>query len=137
LLNALDIDVVYLDPNYSAVSGNNTSNSELSFEDAAAVFLKFELLKWTHCRRLLFLDADIMPLCNRDYIFHGSDSLSLWEENLILPGPKVAAGGGNFMVNPQHGDFDQLHLTIQRRQANGSRQKVTIPSFRQSFWMGV
>lgn len=107
VLNAMNIQLVYLE-----------TNDEFSFEDA--VFMKFQLLQWTQYQRVFFLDADIMPLCNLDYIFHGSENRSEngamgWEENLLIPGPKVPSGAGNFMVNPQPGDWERLKSTIKKQ----------------------
>jgi hypothetical protein len=70
----------------------------------------------TEYRRVLFLDSDLMPMGNLDYLFELSDggkvsksedndSVIHLKPNVILPGNNVAMCAGFFMVAPQPGDY--------------------------------
>jgi len=71
---------------------------------------KFEILNLVQYNRVLFLDSDIMPFCNLDYLFDLSEGTSArLQENVVLAGKNEPANAGLFMLKPNHGDY----VTIQ------------------------
>jgi len=109
---------------------------------------KFRILGLTRYRRVLYLDADVMPLCNMDYLFVASDPESesssssavrddidadgrtaaitahqppLLQENLIVWGKYAPANGGTFMLAPRPGDLERLNRLVQRKETFQNR----------------
>ena len=85
---------------------------------------KFRILQMTEYARVLYLDADCIPLNNLDYIF----KLSMpskeqpdppLEENLILAYNREPSSGGFFMMSPQDGDYEKLTELVERRNTEG------------------
>ena len=73
--------------------------------------------------RVLYLDADIMPLCNLDYIFQlSTTSARTIKENLVLAWLKEPANGGFFMLKPGVGELDALHRIIEQQQQRTQQQ---------------
>jgi len=87
----------------------------------ALVQEKFRILQLTEYSRVLFIDADIMPLCNLDYMFELSEpaeinKLSLLKENVIIAWRDEAANAGFFMMKPNNDDWKQLQREIRRKE---------------------
>ena len=77
---------------------------------------KFEILDLVQYSRVLFLDSDIMPFCNLDYLFHLSDwSNAVLKDNLVFAWRNEPANGGIFMLKPNHTDYLNIK-EIQRNQ---------------------
>jgi hypothetical protein len=81
---------------------------------------KFHVLEWTEYSRVLFMDGDVMPFCELDYLFELSDPPAgqepLLKQNLIMAWTLEPAHGGFFMLAPHEGDFEQLEAIVQRRE---------------------
>ncbi|CAB9510066.1 expressed unknown protein [Seminavis robusta] len=72
---------------------------------------KMYILNMTQYRRVLFLDGDVMPMNNLDYLFELSDGPNpLLKENAVLAGYTEPANGGFFMMRPNA----TAYLDIQR-----------------------
>lgn len=69
-----------------------------------AMMDKFRVLQLTQYQRVLYLDSDVIPLRNLDYLFQLSVQGRL-EENLVLAYTNEPASGGFFMLTPHEGDF--------------------------------
>lgn len=87
----------------------------------ALVMEKFRVLEMTEYSRVLFLDSDIMPLCNLDYIFELSEPQDtnanpFLKENVVLSLNGEAGHAGFFMLTPGSGKFEQLQNIIRRRE---------------------
>jgi alpha-N-acetylglucosamine transferase len=92
----------------------------------AVVKEKFRILRLTQYSRVLFLDADMMPLCNLDYMFalteHGNykgiEGPKL-KENVIIAERQEACNAGFFMLKPAMEDWDllQKHVRIKEEKA--------------------
>ncbi|KAL3908373.1 MAG: hypothetical protein SGARI_003090 [Bacillariaceae sp.] len=85
------------------------------------VMEKFRILKMTQYRRVLFLDADILPKANLDYIFELSDPSvpglnPILKPNLIYANRKEPANAGLFMLAPQEGELEKLLEIIRIRE---------------------
>jgi hypothetical protein len=89
------------------------------------VMEKFRVLEMTEYSRVLFLDSDVMPLCNMDYMFEmsepalvveGAYESPLLKENVILSWKHEAGHAGFFMLAPGRGKYDDLQQIIRRRE---------------------
>lgn len=96
------------------------------------MFDKFQVLKLTHYRRVLYLDADVLPIGNLDYLFHLSDPEHTSTPTLLQPYIMQATGrepanGGVFMVRPFPDAWSDLQSIIARQKEEGKR--LPYPSF--------
>lgn len=90
-----------------------------------AMLQKFAILALTEYRRVLFLDADVLPLANLDYFFAMSDpgytnktfSGERLRSNVILAGPREPASGGFFLLAPEDGDYERLQRLLAVQEA--------------------
>lgn len=99
---------------------------------ANLVFQKFRALELTEYRRVVFMDADAIPLTNLDYLFHLSDPLhtatpTLLKPNLIMASRGEPCNAGVFMLQPQPGGWDELQEIITRQRELGA--KLPYPHF--------
>ncbi len=76
---------------------------------------KFSLLQYTEFSRVLFLDADVLPLCNLDYVFDLSEQ-GILKENFIMASRGTPANGGFFMLRPGVDEYAQLQAVIDWQQ---------------------
>lgn len=82
----------------------------------SAMLDKFQILKYTEYARILFLDSDITPFCNLDYMFEkslGPDAI--FQPNVVLSYKREPAQGGFFMLHPEEGDYEKLQEIIDHR----------------------
>jgi alpha-N-acetylglucosamine transferase len=126
LLDAMGIVIVYLP--------QPTPEQESFYHLQLA---KFHVLRLTQYSRVFFLDADVMPFCNVDYMFelsepkHSMDqegeekeegnSQSLptsvhLKENVIMAYKTVPAAGSYFILKPGPKEYEEINAIIQRRE---------------------
>jgi hypothetical protein len=79
---------------------------------------KFRILGLTQYKRILFLDGDVMPLANLDYLFDFSAN-GIIQENLVVQGIYEPANGGFFMLEPGH--LQQANDIVQWREQTGKQ----------------
>lgn len=72
---------------------------------------KFRALQLVNYERVVFLDSDILPICNLDYLFTFQWSSPL----VIFSGPVAPATASIFLVTPQTGEFERIINVIQRQ----------------------
>jgi len=118
LLSALSIHVEQLE-----------KPKEESF--AYVVYEKFRPLQMTQYRRVMFLDADTIPLVNLDYLFHRSDpdhkqDLAL-RPNLIMASHGEPCNAGAFILQPEEGDWERLQQVIADQRQAG--KELPYPHF--------
>lgn len=91
------------------------SHSNTDFEKV--IMLKFHVFNMTQYNRIMFLDSDVMPLCNIDYIFDLSMVLPnpIIKPNLIFSGQEEPTNGGLWMIEPSCEDYDRIQRIIDRR----------------------
>lgn len=75
---------------------------------------KFQILRLTQYRRVFFLDADVMPLINLDYLMELSDQ-GVLEENILVPGLTSPGNGGFFVLKPFPGAVDRVRRIIEKK----------------------
>jgi hypothetical protein len=81
-----------------------------------AMLDKFRVLELTEYDRILFLDSDVVPFCNLDYMFDLSyGPNSLLEPNTVLSWAIQPAQGGFFMLQPLDGDYKHIQRIIHER----------------------
>jgi hypothetical protein len=107
---------------------------------AHIVFEKFRLLQMTQYKRVMFLDADAIPLANLDYMFHLSDPDNPKEPTLLRPNLIMASRGepvnaGMFILEPKEGDWEFLQGIIERKEQSAKDLHLSYPHFdRQNGW---
>lgn len=96
-----------------------------------AMMDKFRILQFTEYTRVLYLDGDVMPLNNLDYIFELSTSSTssngyMLEENLGIAYNNEPVSGGFFMLTPKEGDYERIRKIIETHETRGSAFNQTI-----------
>lgn len=98
---------------------------------AQLVYEKFKVLTMTEYKRVIFLDADIMPRTHLDYLFHLSvgdgTSPPLLRPNLILATRGEPCNTALFMIEPRDDGWKLLQDTIHRQHIEGA--KLPYPHF--------
>ena len=123
LLQLMGIQIIYLPKMRSSIH-------ECFY---AIVQEKFRILQLIDYSRVIFLDADISPVCNLDYIFELSEppvgetkrsptSPSL-KPNVIMAENTEAANAGFFMLQPSLDDWELLQKEIRRKE----EKALTLP----------
>jgi len=93
---------------------------------------KFEALQMTQYKRVLYLDADVMPLVNMDTLMQLSDPESVDVPTLLKPNMIYAtrgepSNGGMFMLEPLEGDSAMMEDIVRKQHESG--QKLPYPHF--------
>jgi hypothetical protein len=85
---------------------------------------KFRILDMVEYRRVMFLDADVLPVGNLDYLFELSDGENaILRENLVIAGPFEPANGGMFMLKPGAGEFAELKSIVRTREIKAKHRE--------------
>jgi alpha-N-acetylglucosamine transferase len=99
---------------------------------AHLVYDKFRPLQYTEYSRILFLDADIVPLYNMDYLFQLSESGSL-KPNVMLASRGEPCNTGVFLMHPEPGAWEELQGVIAKHHEQA--RKLPYPHFdKQNGW---
>lgn len=90
---------------------------------------KFRVWSLVEYDRVLFLDGDIVPIANLDYLLHASyqssvsndgdkiENLPVLQENVVVQGNVGPYNGGFWMTQPNWTHYEQLHDIIVQREA--------------------
>jgi hypothetical protein len=87
---------------------------------------KFRILDLTEYSRVLFMDSDVMPVCNMDYLFELSEpeiGEPMLKENVVLAWRKEAANAGFFMLRPDKDDYTLIEQVIRTKE----EKALTMP----------
>ncbi|KAG7372758.1 glycosyl transferase family 8 protein [Nitzschia inconspicua] len=112
---------------------------------------KFRVLSLTEYKRVMYLDYDVMPRCNMDYLFHLSDpsptSLRLSEEkesrrrrffrlkeNVGVAFKSDPANGGIFILTPNADDFQHIQRIIHQKEVDAL--KLPFPHWNETIGWG-
>jgi len=91
-----------------------------------ATLEKFRVMEMTDYDRVLFLDADVLPLCNLDYLFEESYRKDGVLSDFVSVSDSVAPfAGGFFLVTPEHGEFERI-MDIVHRHRNRDKNPHTF-----------
>jgi hypothetical protein len=82
---------------------------------------KFRILSWTQYRRVLYLDPDVMPLCNLDYLMKLSTTGPL-AENVLVSIANQPAFTSIFVVAPQQGHYQQFLQVLKESYPDGNEE---------------
>eukprot|EP00804_Cyclotella_cryptica_P024971 CCRYP_015514-RA/>CCRYP_015514-RA protein AED:0.06 eAED:0.06 QI:0/-1/0/1/-1/1/1/0/471 len=75
----------------------------------SAMMDKFRVLSMVEYDRVIFMDSDVTPFCNLDYMFESSvGSDAILAPNVVLTYRHEPAQGGFFMVQPKKGDYEKI-----------------------------
>ena len=69
---------------------------------------KFRILQFEEYSRVLYLDADILPKSNLDYVMELSEQDDMFRENVVLSYKQEPATGGFFVLKPNASDYEEL-----------------------------
>jgi lipopolysaccharide biosynthesis glycosyltransferase len=102
---------------------------------ARIVYEKFRPLQMTQYRRVMFLDSDIVPLLNLDYLFHLTDpeyagertSPHLFRPNVIMASRGEPCNAGMFILQPEEGAWERVQEAI--RTQRESAKDLEFPFF--------
>jgi hypothetical protein len=87
---------------------------------------KFQILSLSEYSRVMFLDGDVQPLCNLDYLFDLSEPLHgppVLKENILQTMYGEACNAGLFVMSPGPREHDQLKEIIARQEVKA----MTLP----------
>jgi alpha-N-acetylglucosamine transferase len=83
-----------------------------------AMMEKFVVLEYEEYDRILFMDADVLPLCNLDYLLVHSMTGRL-KPNVVLAWHSEPASGGFFILQPgKKKRLDEIVEERRKRQVN-------------------
>lgn len=107
---------------------------------ARFVYDKFLTFNMTDYKRVMFLDADMIPLTNLDYLFHLSDPDYNDVPTLLKPHFIVASNGepcntGMFMVEPSEENFLKYENIVTRQ--HEIAKTLPYPHFSRKYGWGV
>lgn len=93
---------------------------------------KFRVLGLTQYKRILYMDADVLPLANLDFFFHMSDPESphhrrshdsgdsqdngMMMEQMAYRTYLAPMNGGFFMITPKKGDVERIQSMISKKE---------------------
>jgi hypothetical protein len=86
----------------------------------SAMMAKFYILNLTEYSRVMYLDADVMPLCNLDYMFELSEQ-GVLKENLIVSWWSGPSLGAIFMLQPGVGEYQKLNKIVSLQQTKAAK----------------
>lgn len=75
---------------------------------------KFRLLQLTDYHRVTFLDTDVLPLVNLDYLMELSDR-GVLNENVVMSGTFAPVNGGFFILRPVPGSYERVQRLIHEK----------------------
>lgn len=105
-------------------NGQDDDNPQKLFDQAN--MHKFRVLQLTTYKRLLYMDSDMIPMCNLDYIFDMSIAGEI-APNLGIADGNEPTNGGFFMVHPKQGDYEHIQQIIRRQKE--SAKDLPSPHF--------
>ena len=110
LLRSMGIRVVYIPP---------PTSSQHTFYDA--VLQKFRILELVEYEKVLFLDADIMPIDTQfDYLFESP----LLRPNIVRATRAEPANAGFFVLAPGPGKWEQMQEVVDRREIDALERNL-------------
>lgn len=126
LLHSVGVQIEYIPPFRNA-----------KVENFYSIMLeKFRILNLTRYSRVLFLDSDVMPLCNLDYLMDLSDPApgqpAQLQPNVVLAQKGEPSHGGLFVLEP--GYYEELLQIVQRHEEECL--KLPWPHFDEDYGWG-
>jgi hypothetical protein len=88
------------------------SNHGISPTFYSLVLAKFQVLRLTEYSKILFLDGDVLPFCNLDYLLQLSEE-GMLQETVLHAMYDDPVNAGLFVVTPKQEYYDQVQAIIQ------------------------
>lgn len=107
LLEKMDIKFDYI-PKHADESFNHINQE------------KFRLLTLTQYKRVLFMDGDVLPRRNIDYLAELSIA-GVLKKNVVIAGRQEPANGGFFMISPREGAYERIQELIDQKNERGRK----------------
>lgn len=120
MLQRYNIRIIYLPKTPGGQGLNGTGISDM--------MNKFMVWNLTEYQRILYLDSDVMPLTNLDYLFHLSVQGILCP-TIVVAGYLQPANGGFVVLAPNTTDFDNLQHIIHNVMPRSFRQFDPVHGF--------
>jgi hypothetical protein len=105
MLSTLNIQVRYL-PKETA--------TQVKLNVGGSMFTKFHVYSMTEYQRVLYLDSDILPLANLDYLFDLSMQ-GVLKPNVLISGVYQPANGGFFLIEPNARRYEDIQRILQSK----------------------
>jgi hypothetical protein len=105
LSTTLNIQVRYLPKETATQAKLNVGGS---------MFTKFYVYSMTEYQRVLYLDCDILPLANLDYLFDLSMQ-GVLKPNVLISGVYQPANGGFFLIEPNTRRYEEIQRILQSK----------------------
>lgn len=123
MLKTMGINIRYIPKNSMGKSWEKEERKHFF----VATLNKIEILNLTEYRRVLFLDSDVLPLTNLDYMFELSDG-GPFEETVVLATARVPMIAGFFVTTPNAELYHKLRSIAQNKVENNlvTRQNFDI-----------
>ena len=133
LQNDLGIKIQYLDNTELQQNQQQEHHQQTSF--FSVMLQKFKVLQMTQYQRILFLDGDIVPFCNLDYLFEASMK-GIIQPQFVLAGSDAPAAGNFFLITPKIGDYELLLQQIVLPTIQRHQQQQHVSSVSSLTWNG-
>jgi len=105
-LQRMGIKILYLEP---------TSLTTIQVDTFYSLVLaKFHVLKLTEYSKVLFLDGDVLTLCNLDYLLALSEEGKVLKETVLHAMYEDPVNAGLFIVTPKQEYYDEVQSIIKR-----------------------
>lgn len=82
---------------------------------ALAQLDKFRVLTLLQYDRVLYMDADAIPLCNLEYLVRDENATAILSDYVAMGQQASPATGSIFLVTPKHGEFERLMALVRSR----------------------
>jgi len=89
----------------------------VSMKSSGTMMSKFHIYNLTEYRRINFLDNDVMPLSNLDYLMELSDA-EVIEPTVVISTRMEPANGGFFIIEPSSDDYQAILKYMQHQRSN-------------------
>lgn len=76
------------------------------------MFHKFSVFSLTEYRRVMYLDSDVMPMNNLDYLMEQSMDGGIFRSNILVASNREPANGGLFVIQPNHTIYNEIHNIV-------------------------
>lgn len=100
-----------------------TIPTQHSFEQLQ--YQKFRILNETQYQRILYMDSDLIPTTNLDYIFVASTK-GIIHENFVVQGKYSPVNGGFFMLTPSVNDYEYVQKLIREKEEETEDESFDI-----------
>ncbi|CAJ1951298.1 unnamed protein product [Cylindrotheca closterium] len=112
-LQRMGIKILYLEPP-TATTTISTKQEDTTTTFYSLVLAKFHVLKLTTYTKVLFLDGDVLTLCNLDYLLALSEEGQVLKETVLHAMYEDPVNAGLFIVTPKQEYYDEVQDIIQR-----------------------